>query len=126
MHPFAVTSGAPTRGICEPHLASHEFQGQEVVLLVQAPVVEEQPALLHCREPGRGGRGLRGWERQEQGTTSHPPSLRGEGAGAREEATRDGGTDRGDAGAARSGDPGRGVRGGAVSHGDARTGQSGI
>lgn len=62
--------GAPTSGICEPHLPSHELQGQEVVLLVQASVVEEQPTGLHRGEPGVGEGPV-----TSKTPCSHPPSL---------------------------------------------------
>ena len=74
MHPLAPTlthgAGAPTGGICEPHLPSHELQGQEVVLLVQASVVEEQPTGLHRGEPGVGEGPV-----TSKTPSSHPPSL---------------------------------------------------
>lgn len=30
-----------TCGICESHLPSHKLEGQEIVLLIQAPIVEQ-------------------------------------------------------------------------------------
>lgn len=74
MHPLVPTlthgAGAPTGGICEPHLPSHELQGQEVVLLVQASVVEEQPTGLHRGKPGVGEGPV-----TSKTPSSHPPSL---------------------------------------------------
>lgn len=48
---------ALTCGICEPHLPSHQLQGQEVMLLIQAPVVEEKSTWLDGCKPGWGGQG---------------------------------------------------------------------
>lgn len=62
--------GPLTRGVREPHLASHQLQGQEVVLLVQAAVVEEEPTRLHSREPVRGGQG--GFRSQSTSHTRDP------------------------------------------------------
>lgn len=65
-------AAAPTRGVCEPHLPGHELQGQEVVLFVQAPVVEEQPPRLHGCEPAWGAGASPSWTPPR----THPPSLR--------------------------------------------------
>lgn len=97
----AHTPAAPTRGVCEPRLPRHQLQGQEVVLLIQAPVVEEKAARLHCREPGWGGQGG-SQARHLFSPTTHPqegwpggrfpPGLWG--AGRKEEVMREGGTAR--------------------------------
>lgn len=68
--PAHTPPGAPTCGVGEPHLPSHDLQGQEVVLLVQTPVVEEQPAGLHCGKPGWGGQG------ESQAALLAPTTLR--------------------------------------------------
>lgn len=46
----------PTCGVFQLQLPLDDLHGQEVVPLVQAPVVEQEPAGLHRAEPGQGER----------------------------------------------------------------------